>query len=302
MDDLILRRNLLAAGYQRDEIARMRHRGELIGIRRGVYVEPPEQPPPVRDVHERLLRACLHDISPEAVVSHESAALLHDLPVWGTRLERVHFTRDRSSGGRRGRQLHLHSAPLADGDVVELAGVRVTSLARTVADLSRTLPYRQAVAAGDQALAAGLDRDQLEQMLGRMRHWPGVAGARRVAAFLDGRSESPGESLSRVVLDRLGLLPVELQYEVFGPTGTLAGRSDFGWPEQRTLGEFDGRVKYGRLLRPGQTAADVLFAEKQREDALRDLGWQVVRWIWDDLQRPQVIRDRLQRAFARAAR
>ena len=44
------------------------------------------------------------------------------------------------------------------------------------------------------------------------------------------------------------------------------------------------------------------FAEKQREDALRDLGWQVVRWLWADLYRPGVIRDRVLRAFARAGR
>jgi len=56
------------------------------------------------------------------------------------------------------------------------------------------------------------------------------------------------------------------------------GRSDFGWEEQRTLGEFDGRVKYGRLLRPGETAADTVYREKRREDALRDQGWQLVRW------------------------
>lgn len=77
---------------------------------------------------------------------------------------------------------------------------------------------------------------------------------------------------------------------------------DFCWPDRWTLGEFDGKIKYGRLLRPGQSVSEVLFAEKQREDALRDLGWQVVRWVWDDLRRPQSLADRLARAFARSAR
>jgi hypothetical protein len=45
----------------------------------------------------------------------------------------------------------------------------------------------------------------------------------------------------------------------------------------------------------------VLFDEKRREDALRDLGWQIVRWLWADLYRQGVIRDRILRAFARAA-
>ena len=43
-----------------------------------------------------------------------------------------------------------------------------------------------------------------------------------------------------------------------------------------------------------------MHREKLREDALRDHGWQVARWTWDDLWRPNVIADRLGRAFTRA--
>ena len=118
--------------------------------------------------------------------------------------------------------------------------------------------------------------------------------------FIDGRSESVGESYSRVVLDELGLLPAELQYEVLDELGMFAGAADFAWLEHKTLGEFDGQIKYGTLLKPGQTASDVVVAEKLREDRLRDLGWQVVRWIWKELFTPWVIRERLERAFARS--
>ena len=59
-------------------------------------------------------------------------------------------------------------------------------------------------------------------------------------------------------------------------------------------------VKYGRLLKPGQTAGDAVHGEKLREDALRDHGWQVARWTWDDLWQPQKIVDRILRAFARS--
>ncbi len=31
-------------------------------------------------------------------------------------------------------------------------------------------------------------------------------------------------------------------------------RADFGWPEFGVLGEFDGRMKYDELLRPGESA------------------------------------------------
>jgi hypothetical protein len=109
-----------------------------------------------------------------------------------------------------------------------------------------------------------------------------------------------GESFSRLTISQAGLPAPVLQFEVFDENGVLIGRCDFAWPERRTLGEFDGRVKYGRLRRPGETVGQAVHREKLREDALRDQGWQLARWTWEDLGRPQVIADRLARAFARA--
>jgi hypothetical protein len=46
---------------------------------------------------------------------------------------------------------------------------------------------------------------------------------------------------------------------------------------------FDGKAKYGRLLKPGQNPADAVYLEKRREDALRAEALSVVRWGWDAL-------------------
>jgi hypothetical protein len=92
-----------------------------------------------------------------------------------------------------------------------------------------------------------------------------------------------GESRSRLLLHRLGLAPSTLQLPVLTEDGVLLGRGDCGWEEQRVVGEFDGRVDYGRLLRRGQDPGDAVFEEKQREDAFRAEGWGVVRWTWGDL-------------------
>ena len=70
---------------------------------------------------------------------------------------------------------------------------------------------------------------------------------------------------------------------------------------QRTLGEFDGRLKYGRMLHGDADLEDVLWQEKCREDALRELGWEIVRWVWADLWQPSRLVERIERAFARAA-
>lgn len=48
------------------------------------------------------------------------------------------------------------------------------------------------------------------------------------------------------------------------------------------VGESDGRIKYGRMLKPGQKPEDVVYAEKLREDAIRaqDGVRTVIRWTW----------------------
>jgi hypothetical protein len=46
-----------------------------------------------------------------------------------------------------------------------------------------------------------------------------------------------------------------------GLDGRLIARVDFHWKEHQTVGEFDGKTKYGRLLKPGQRIEDVIFKE-----------------------------------------
>jgi hypothetical protein len=117
----------------------------------------------------------------------------------------------------------------------------------------------------------------LAAAVGRSAGWPGCPAARRVVAFADRRSASVGESRSRVLIRRAGLPDPVRQWEVRS-AGRVLGRVDFAWPELRTVGEFDGMVKYGRLVRPGQTPAEVVVDEKRREDAIRDEDLRVLRW------------------------
>ncbi|MCX6462945.1 MAG: hypothetical protein NTW05_05060 [Pseudonocardiales bacterium] len=289
--DVTLRRELLSGGWSADEIARRRRRGELVGIRRGAYVGGDD---PRLDraeaVHRLRVAAAVRQLGPGAVVSHVSAAVVLGLPTWGLPLDRVHVSRDRSSGARRTRDLQVHAAALDAGEIIAVGGVVLTDPARTVVDIARGVAstaggFEAAVAVADAALARP-SRDLpplttphgLAAALDRAAHRPGVGAARRVVAFADGRSGSVGESRSRVAIARAGLPAPVLQWEV----ATSHGRCfvDFAWPGHGVVGEFDGRVKYGRLGRSGE---DVLWEEKQREDALRATGLWVARWIWADL-------------------
>jgi hypothetical protein len=75
----------------------------------------------------------------------------------------------------------------------------------------------------------------------------------------------------------------ELQYLVVDHHGVLVGISDFYWEQQRHLGEFDGMIKYQRLLRPGETVSECVIREKKREDAMRADLRGMSRFIWPDV-------------------
>ncbi|MFW6598196.1 hypothetical protein ACQBAU_15910 [Propionibacteriaceae bacterium Y2011] len=219
-----------------------------------------------------------------AFVSHQSAAVLHGLPVDRRSLQQVHLTRQGSRGTRvRGPvRIHLTADPL-DGCLID--GVAVTTMSRTTVDLCRVLSFRDAVAVADAAVRRGADRTAMLGALVDHPRRPGNVKARRALHFADPHSESAGESHSRAVMDEAQLPMPTLQYALTDSSGTMRG--DFAWQQQRLLGEFDGEVKYGRLLRPGQQLSDVLAAEKRRENRLRRLGWWVTRWTWNDLARPE---------------
>ncbi len=283
MTTLYLRSRMLAAGWSDDEVRRLLRLGDLRRVRRGSYVTGPLPEEPARR-HRVAVTAAVAALGAQAVVSHVSAAVLHGLPLWGVALQRVHVTRMRASGGRRGRIVHVHTAPLAADEMALVDGIAVTSVARTVIDVARTVPFEQAVVVLDAALALELvDGEQLAEALLRATGWPGCPAARRAVAFAEPGAQSVGESRSRVAILRAGLPRPVLQWEVCDAAGRSLGFTDFGWPKRRAVGEFDGEVKYGRLLKPGQSPGDVVFAEKIREDKMRATDLGMARWIWDEL-------------------
>ena len=233
--------------------------------------------------HRLRIEATLPAMATDAILSHESAAVMYKLPLWRVPLDRIQITRDRRNGGRIKHDLTVHCGPVVG--VVEIDGFLVTTPARMVVDLGRTLPFEQAVVTGDAAVRTfGVTAEDLAVELELAKYRRGAAAARRVVNFLDGRSESVGESRSRVMLRRCGIDGMLSQGIVFDAGGVARGRVDFYDEELGVLGEFDGRVKYGRLLRQGQDPGDAVFEEKLREDRLREPGFQVVRWIWDELE------------------
>ncbi|HET6296795.1 MAG TPA: type IV toxin-antitoxin system AbiEi family antitoxin domain-containing protein [Kribbella sp.] len=289
-------------GYTLEQVRRRLRDGRWERVRHGQYAEsvdlsrlaPWDQQ---RQLHRRQVHAVVNSKRPESVaVSHQSALVLHDLPLWGIGLEEVHLTRlDNFRGGLTGAVRH-HRGKLAPGELTEVQGLITTTLPRAVAETACTASFEAAVVIADAAVRRPqLSAEAIGKVLDVVEFWPGSPTARKALAFADRRCESVGESRLRVLMNDQGLTAPMLQVD-FEDAAGFVGRVDFYFPEHNTVVEFDGLVKYSG------GSAEALIEEKRREDRLRALGVEVVRIIWSDLARPAEVAARIRQAFARAAR
>lgn len=209
-----------------------------------------------------VVRARVAALHRPAVVSHRSAGALWGLPELGRWDWRLHVIDPALTKTHVGRGVVRHTGDLSEGERTDALGVAVTSLLRTVVDIVHGVPLAHAVLVLDHVLhedtAAFPD---LERALAARASARGSRVARTALEVADGAAESAGESLSRVTMRELGVVPPVLQQEFTTDAGCF--RVDFWWPAAGIVGEFDGRVKYDDRA--------ALWAEKRREDALRRL-------------------------------
>lgn len=281
----------VARSNARESLLSAHAEGGLVKIRHGAYAIHRGGDPELR--HRQLIAGTWPLLGSGTVLSHGSAALLHGLPTWPAQLEQVSAIHTLAGHGKRTPYLHLQQIRLSDREIVELEGVRVTSLERTAVDSARELDFRRAVAVMDAALRRGADRGVLVEILAVSRRRKGVGVARRAAGFADARAESVWESISRVAIAELGLPMPELQFDVF-LNGVWVARTDFAWPEFGVVGEFDGAIKYSGG--PAE-AREAVMAEKRRQNLIEEAGWRVVRWDARDLHNPGQFRNRIASAF-----
>lgn len=267
----------------------LRPGGHLIRVRQGVYAERAAYDDAAP--HELVLlkvAAARLTTGVDLVAAGRTAALALQLPILGqpTRVDLVERKELRPLH-------HGSSTTLPGGDVVDLLGVPVTSVPRTAVDVARRHGFAAGLVTVDAVLQREVARDELLAVVEACRGWRGSRTARRVVELGDPLAETPLESLARARFIEHGLPPCELQV-VLGDTWDPIGRVDHYWREHRTIAEGDGALKY--------TDPEALFAEKRREDRLREAGFEVVRYTWDEvLHTPEVVVNRILRAFARAA-
>lgn len=296
---LLGRTELHAAGYTDTEIRTQIRRGTLRRLAAGTYVlaEPYDALDPAERERLRVLASAAGVTG--LVISHASAATVHRLPLMAQPSETVHFTRVGRGGSRSTRWRQIHAADLRHHTIARSDGFAVTTVAQTVVDLGRTVPTRAAVVTADAALNRRLTTmAQLDVAVDEARLRAGHPRAQRMLGLVDGRSESPGETLTRLILREAGITDLELQVEVADERGHLIGRADLACRSAGVLIEFDGKIKYGALLKPDQTLDDVILAERAREKRMIELGWLVLRVVWNDLGNHPRLVARVRRACA----
>ncbi len=283
--------------------------GRLVRLRPGVYLDAARWP--LEPAARHLVRAHAEQVAaPQAVMSHSTAALAWRLPHpgstgWDT--SSVHLCVPRTASHRGPADVVLHRPTRLPRHHVTLDpdGYLITTLPRTCVDLARRLQLPAALVLLDAA-ARRLCEAQVQfprrcdyadprlasaarDAIGEAMAWCRATRLRTALALADPVRESPIESLTAGHLYLAGLPMPLFQQAVRTARGVFY--PDCLWPGHRLIGEADGAVKYAD--------AAAFVAEKEREQALRDQGYQVVRWLGREIVRePATVIARIARALA----
>ncbi len=261
-------RELEDVGLTRHHLASAVDAGEIERPFRGVYIPSGES----GDVRARAA-ALARVLPPGAAIARTAAAWLHGFDV---RTPGAHdkppplevvvpagTTPPRRPG------VVAYAARLPPEDVANIGGVPVTTIERTALDVSRYCPPFMALAGLDAMARAGVVQPDI--LLKRIEEWRGernVASARRLILLCDPRSESAGESWTRLRVADAGFPTPDLQIWVPSDTERVY-RLDMGWRKRRIGIEYDGLEFHG-------SSEQFLHDVRRRERLAREFGWQVI--------------------------
>lgn len=174
------------------------------------------------------------------------------------------------------RSHHPTDRPECDGgtrdllpcDWMEIDGVKVTTPIRTAMDLGCKLSRREALAVMDALMRAhGFTIADMIRLLPRYFRRRGVIQLRQLVRLVDGRSESSGESWTRLEIADRGLPLPEPQFWVL-VDGVPTYRLDHAYAHARVAVEYDGEEFH--------TSIEAREHDRARRQWLRDHGWTVI--------------------------
>lgn len=282
-DGLATAEALRAHGFTTRQITAWVRTGVLVAVRRGVYTtcELWESWDAFSARPLARIRAAATVIEIACVFSHDSAAIVHELPLLWPQGAAVHVSREDMRGSRVKGGVHHHGARFRPEQVQIVEGLEVLDRPRTVVDIAREHGYRAGLVAADGAMQQGITRDQLREAAGDMAGWPYSLTVRSVVKDADPGAESVIETLGRELLMECGLGPIETQFPV-PVSGGVA------WCDLRVgchIVECDGRSKSRPLVDGGLADRDleqILWDERRRQREVCAVGLGMSRLVWDD--------------------
>lgn len=302
---VFLRSEALAAGYREREITQLVRAGDWHRLRRGAYVASAVwNRGGESQRHALLATAVLKQARTDLVLSHVSALPAYGAPMWNLPRDTVHVTRKDRRAGRHEAGVRQHQGLLLPEDVITVRSQEMTHPTRTGLDITTVADTETSLCVVNHLLHAGLTT--LHDMARRyesMSRNPHTLKTDLVLRLADPRIESVGEGRTFFMCWQHGLPAPEPQHVVRDSAGREVARLDFAWPEYGVWLEFDGKEKYTKHLRAGETTTAAVLREKRREDRIRELtGWRCIRITWADLMNPAKTVARIRALLVAASR
>ena len=302
---VFLRREAEDLGYSDQAIARLVKANAWHRVRGGAYTLGDVWADLSENERYALLCAAVYrQAKTDVVISHLSSANEWGAPLWDVDLSEVHLTRIDGKTGRREAGVAQHRGQILKGDLeVGRYGRNVMGPTRTCLELTTILDVEHAmVEIGDLFRRALTTVEALQSRYALMERWPDTLRSDLILRLVDGRPESVGEQRT-LFLCWAQHLPAPIpQYPIRDRSGQVIYRVDFAWPELGLFLEFDGKVKYERYLREGETPTDAVLREKHREQLICELtGWRCIRIVWADLYTPEMTAARIRAMFRSVA-
>ncbi len=279
-------REALDLGLPSSTLTRRIDDGIFVRLGRGVLALPGTSTRP-----DALMRAAGRLLG--AVVSHESAAKLHQMgpiPSTGPSVAVFH----RATYDFPGLVVH-QSTDLLDEHVTKVGPHRVTTPTRTLIDLAKVLRQSRLEQVTDNALAAGLV--EFENVVTHFQALTrqGKSGMQKMRRILEQRadgehtSDSVIESKLLELLDEVGLeLPVKQFHAPW--LEPINGRVDFAYLERRVVIEADSRRWHGLF--------EAFEIDRRRDIAAQLAGWKILRFTWKMLtEDPRFVIDTVRAAL-----
>jgi hypothetical protein len=295
---VVLRSELIADGFTDRQIASRVSAGELHRVRHGAYVDGPFWAGlSAEDRHRLTVRAVLRRAHPGSVATHVSAAIERRAPVWGIPLDQVHLTRLDGKTGRREAGVAHHRGSLSPDDVEIVNGIPVSAAPRCAVEMTTMAGVEAGLVSVNGLLASGqLTEAELSDEVERLKFWPDTLTTTVVQRLADPRIQSAAESRTLFLCWAQRLPRPEPQVGVLDEWGHVFAYADFLWRREGVFLEFDGRIKYERFRREGETLEQYLLREKRREELICQLtGWVCIRITWEDLASPRRTAQRIRR-------